>query len=429
MVGLRVALALAAACLLLCVPRAIAAPPSNDDFANREVLSGSLPIEASRSNVDATKESEEFLGPLFAVGHSVWFEWKATSTGWVTVGGCEADFVDVLGVYTGSAVNALTSVATGNASEGPDCPFGQREYTFRATSGTKYEIVVDGNPFSMPEAPPPATEGTFKLRIEATPPPSNDDFADASSLVTHFEEEFEGQAFYFGSAFGYNWNASEESGEPELIGGPSGASVWYSWTAPASGEARISSCCGSGLRMGLYRGDSLGALQLNFGGLGPGGSATFTATAGATYRIVVYGLEDESTHEAAMSSFQINVSMRAPVAATAPRDNPPAPPPADTTAPETTIAKHMLKRLPPIWVFDLRSSEAGSTFRCKLDKHPLAVCPSTKRIGRLAPGRHTFKAFSVDAAGNEDPSPALVRFRVPGKPKNSRQALVGSTVK
>lgn len=357
--GLRAALALATGCLLLVAPAALAAPPANDDFANRETLSGSLPIEVSRSNAGATKENEEFLGSLFSAGHSVWFEWEATSTGWVTVAGCKADFVDVVGVYTGAAVNALTNVASGNNSEGPHCPFGQREYTFKATSGTKYEIVVDGNPFHMPEAPLPLTEGTVELRIEATPPPANDDFADATLLVTQLEEEFNGEAFYFGSKFGNNWNATEESGEPDFIGGPSGASVWYSWTAPVSGQAMVGGCCGAGVRLGLYTGDGLGSLQLLFGGMGPGGSASFMATAGTTYRIVAYGLEDETSGDIAMSSFQVNVSMHVLVPAQSGGGEGTLLPVVDTTPPDTTIFKFVLKRRPANLGLQLPLDRAG----------------------------------------------------------------------
>jgi hypothetical protein len=270
---LGAAMALLTGCLLIWSSTALAAAPANDDFANREVLSESLPVEVARSNVGASKESGEFLGSAFAAGHSVWFEWKASSDGWVTVGGCEADFVDVVGVFTGTAVNSLTGVTGGNDTEGPHCPFEQREYTFKATSGTKYEIAVDGNPFYMPEAPLPATEGTFELRIEATPPPANDDFAEATTFVTQLEEEDEGEGFYRGSALGYNWNAGLESGEPEHIGGANGASAWYSWTPPTTGEARISTCCGgANLRLGVYTGDSLESLELHFGGVGPGAS-------------------------------------------------------------------------------------------------------------------------------------------------------------
>jgi hypothetical protein len=419
-VRLGFALALAAGCLLLWLPSALAAPPS-DNFANRELLSTGLPLEISRSNVGATKESGEYLGTPFAAGHSVWFEWEATDDGWVTVGGCEADFVDVVGVFTGAAVNSLTSVASGNSSEGPHCLFGQREYTFRATNGTKYKIAVDGNPYYMPDSPQPLTEGTFKLRIESTPPPTNDDFADAETLVTQLQEEFEGEAFYFGSEFGHNWNATEESGEPEYAGGSSGASVWYSWTAPVSGEARLGGCCGSGVRLGLYTGDSLEALHLLVGGVGPGGSTTFIASAGTTYRIVAYGLTDEFSGEAAMGNFQVSVSMRVPVTARpVGGESAAAPPPsaAGPTMPDTKISKTVLKRKPPIWIFHFHSTEPRSTFRCKLDKSPVAVCPSSQRFGSLEPGPHTLKVFAVDAAGNKDSTPAVARFTVPRKAKN-----------
>ncbi len=417
-------LALTMSCLLLWATPALGAPPANDDFANREVLGGGLPVEVSRSNVEATKESGEYLGTAFTAGHSVWFEWEAPSDGWFTVGGCEANFVDVIGVFTGTSVNALTSVTGANSTEGPHCPFTQREYVFKATNGTKYEIAVDGNPYHLPEAPPPVTEGTFKLRIESTPAPANDDFADATTIVPHLEEEFEGEAFYFGSQFGYNWNATTEGMEPELIGGPSGASVWYSWTSPLTGEAKISSCCGGpDLRLGIYTGNSLETLQLLVGGIEPSISTTFSATAGTTYRLVVYGLLDGSS-EAAAGSFDLYVSIHAPVPAppTGGEKAPPPPPPPDITAPDTAIFKKVLKRKPPIFVFHYYSTEPGSTFRCGLDRHSFAACPSSQRYGDLRPGRHEIKVVAVDAAGNTDPTPAVARFTVPKKPGNRHRA-------
>ena len=397
----------ALACALCLAPAsALAAEPANDDFADREVLSEPLPIEITRSNVEATKENEESLGSLFAAGHSVWFEWEAPSDGWFTIGSCTADFVNVVGVYEGTAVNTLTRVAGGNDSEGPHCPFSQREYTFNAVEGTKYQIVVDGNPIPAPEAPPPDTEGTFKLRIEATPPPLNDDFADSATLVTSLEEEFEGKAFYFGSAFGANWNATRESGEPSHVGGSNGASVWYSWTAPVSGEAKIGSSFSSDLRMGIYRGDSLESLQLLFGGVGPGGFASTMVSAGTTYRIVVYGLVDESSSEVAMSSFQLSISMHVPVPVATHSGQQAAP---DTTPPQTTIGRRYLTiSSAKFW---LSSTEAGG-FLCRLDKAPFKPCRSPRAYKRLKPGSHVFRAKAVDAAGNVDSTPAVARFKV-----------------
>jgi len=95
---------------------------------------------------------------------------------------------------------------------------------------------------------------------------------------------------------------------------------------------------------------------------------------------------------------------------------PPPPPPADTTAPRTRIlhrpAKLVLARALPRQVsFRFTSNESGATYRCKLDRRSVRVCtaPSTYKVGS---GRHAFRVFAVDAAGNRDRSPALFRFEV-----------------
>jgi hypothetical protein len=358
---------------------------------------------------------------LFAAGKSVWFEWEATSDGWVTVGACEADFTDVVGVYTGTAVNALATVVEGNENEGPHCPLGRREYTFKAVTGTKYEIVVDGNAFSFPEGPPADTDGSFKLRIEATPPPANDDFADSATLVTPLEKESEGKAFFIDSVSGHNWNATLESTEPEHNGGPGGASVWYSWTAPLSGQAKFGVCCASTLGLGLYTGSSLETLQLLVGDTGPGASVSFPANAGTTYRIAVYGLVEGPGDEAEMAGFSLVASLLGPVPVTSSGEGgvpPPAPVTGDTAPPDTKIFKRLQKGLPPVWTFRFHSTEPGSTFRCKLDKRPATPCAATKRLRGLSPGRHVLKVFAIDAAGNTDPTPAVARFVVP-RPKSA----------
>ena len=88
----------------------------------------------------------------------------------------------------------------------------------------------------------------------------------------------------------------------------------------------------------------------------------------------------------------------------------------DTRAPQTKIVKH-----PPKLVrshrrrvresFRFRSSEAGSTFVCKVDRGLLRFCGS--RISRrFAAGKHVVEVRASDAAGNLDRSPAVFRFRV-----------------
>lgn len=91
-----------------------------------------------------------------------------------------------------------------------------------------------------------------------------------------------------------------------------------------------------------------------------------------------------------------------------------APSPQDTVPPQTTISSGPGKRLAAgIAKFGLRSSEGASTFSCKLDKHKPASCKPAKTYRHLRPGRHLFKAWATDAAGNKDPTPAKRRFKVP----------------
>lgn len=97
------------------------------------------------------------------------------------------------------------------------------------------------------------------------------------------------------------------------------------------------------------------------------------------------------------------------------KDNPPGKGKAkgqdkDRTAPETTIVKKKVKGRTA--KFRFVSSEAGSTFQCKLDKKQFKPCGSPKKYKRLKPGRHVFQVRAVDAAGNRDKTPATRRFRI-----------------
>jgi hypothetical protein len=86
----------------------------------------------------------------------------------------------------------------------------------------------------------------------------------------------------------------------------------------------------------------------------------------------------------------------------------------DTRAPETSIAKGPGAKLSVGKAkFTLAADEAGIHFECELDGGKRLACPSPKRYANLAPGRHTFKAWAIDAAGNRDATPAKRRFRVP----------------
>lgn len=417
---LRAVLVTLALGLLALPASALAAPPANDDFAQRMPLPFGLPvgpIEVSASNVEATKEAGEAIPGLSPAGHSIWFEWEPASTGWVSVGLCGTQFPTILDVFTGSQIDDLTSVLKGDSSVGPDCPGGDGvKRTFRAEDETRYVIVVDGNSFFLPGAPAPVTEGPISLQLEATPPPANDAFADAEVLQADVHEEPGGDRFYFVSARGNNWTATTELGEP-FYGPGAGASVWYRWTPPESGKYLFSGpCCGADLKWALFSGESIGTLTSSFFG---SGSGQIHVTAGQSYRISVFANPGAETGEPVMGGFNFTISAKLP-----PLPKPlsgggfvPPPPPLDLSPPQTIVKKRVLKRKPPVFVFRFKSTEAGSTFRCSLDRRAFKPCGSSRVFSRPMPGRHRLRVQAVDAAGNADPTPAVARFKFPPRHK------------
>jgi hypothetical protein len=145
-------------------------------------------------------------------------------------------------------------------------------------------------------------------------------------------------------------------------------------------------------------------------------------TAGKTYWIAVDGKRDSGSGEASTAQFWLYVIMNDLQFPAALPTAPPGPPPTDTTPPETRLSKLYLMRKPPVFVaFRLRSSEPGSTFRCRFDGRPFRACPSSRGVRDLNPGRHRFEAFAIDAAGNADPTPAVARFKIP-RPKPQKAA-------
>lgn len=62
--------------------------------------------------------------------------------------------------------------------------------------------------------------------------------------------------------------------------------------------------------------------------------------------------------------------------------------------------------------FRFSSSEAGSTFQCKVDRKPFRSCRSPFTTRRLSFGKHVFRVRARDAGGKVDPSPAFFRFEV-----------------
>lgn len=111
----------------------------NDAFSIRFTISGAV-SGAVGTNAGASKQAGEPNHAGNGGGKSVWWRWVAPSPGQVTLDTAGSSFNTLLGVYTGSAVGALTSVAA-NDDGGPG---GTSSVTFQAQAGVEYLIAVDG---------------------------------------------------------------------------------------------------------------------------------------------------------------------------------------------------------------------------------------------------------------------------------------------
>lgn len=117
--------------------------------------------------------------------------------------------------------------------------------------------------------------------------PANDNFANRITLT--------GRSL---TTTGTNTGATKETNEPKHAGNVGGKSVWWSWTAPASGYVTLDTA-GSNFRtlIGVYTGTGLTSLRKVDGiRLTLRGAMTFTfrAQAGKTYQIAVDGFNGAS---------------------------------------------------------------------------------------------------------------------------------------
>ena len=146
-----------------------------------------LPLEAgSTQTVYTIGYSKEAGEPNHAGdpgGRSIWWKWTATAVGKATISATGGTgFNTLLGVYTGTAVDKLTPVASDRSLPGDT---NRSSVTFTAAAGVEYCIAVDGvrgasgdvtlslsfagnaKPFSL--LPPINTNGVWQLPLEGEP--------------------------------------------------------------------------------------------------------------------------------------------------------------------------------------------------------------------------------------------------------------------
>ena len=292
---------------------------ANDNFTAAQRLNGNAGT-VTGSNAGATKEPGE---PNHAGDHgggSVWYVWTAPANGTWRFDTFGSSFDTVLAVYTGTAVNALTVVASNDDFSGRLTS----QVTFNAVAGTTYDIAVDGHggasgnlvldwaltadlPSISAFTPGQGGAGTLvtiaganftgatavgfggantptftvnsDAQISATVPAgapsgpisvttSNGTAQSAVNFIVGgnapSNDNFANAIPIVGASAtvtGSNVGATKEAGEPDHGGNPGGSSAWWSWTAPSSG-AYVITTRGSGFdtTLGVYVGSSVASL-------------------------------------------------------------------------------------------------------------------------------------------------------------------------
>ena len=263
-------------------------PPANDNFVSAQIITGAEGF-VSTHNVGATKEAGEPNHATNAGSASIWFRWTAPLSGTTrfytlnSLAASSAPLDTLLAIYTGDQLDALTQVSA-NDNNGSSL---RSLVQFTASAGTTYHIAVDTKAAS--------TNHGHVLLTWVNGIPTNNNFASAQPL-----------AGTCGFVQGHNTSATKESGEPAIAGNAGGASIWYSWTAPADGEAMFTTSGSPFLDtvMAVYTGASFNTLDL----VAENDDVTsgyldelsysrveFTATAGTRYKIVIDGYRSGTT--------------------------------------------------------------------------------------------------------------------------------------
>jgi hypothetical protein len=258
------------------LPVTIGQPDAANDNFNMATLLKVSTGTISVLNTFATKEPGEPFHAGNDGGHSIWFSWTAPNNQAVIIDTLGSSFNTLLAVYTGSAVNSLSLVASDDDIGGAYNDHRSR-VIFNPVGGTAYQIAVDGYN---------GEAGSVTLNWNQSPPPGNDFFSNARAIVGAT-----------GTVSGDNFLATKEPGEPDHAGNSGGRSIWYRWDAPSSIPTTINTL-GSDFDtvMAVYTGNSVSGLTLIVSNDDIGGTphnllsqVSFNAIGGTTYLIAVDG--------------------------------------------------------------------------------------------------------------------------------------------
>jgi putative metal-binding protein len=227
--SLRLALACPLALLLLAAPAQAA--PANDASGGAGALGLGPAAAVGQSTVGATSGTEPNTATAapgcVRMGKTVWFVVHGTGHN-ITVSTAGSAIDTDLAIYDGEpspgsspmACNADISLPSNNKSQA----------TVSTLRGNLYYVQVGGQiPSSCTLGPDScAPFGNITITANGSPRPANDDLADAQAIGTGVPATVD------------NTGATSQPGELlSCSGAPYAATVWFRWTAPATGTPTI----------------------------------------------------------------------------------------------------------------------------------------------------------------------------------------------
>ncbi|HEX5790129.1 MAG TPA: thrombospondin type 3 repeat-containing protein [Luteolibacter sp.] len=228
------------------------AQAANDNFADATDVTGqTLPYYLYMPGT-GTAEAGEPAHAGSPAAASVWLQWKAPADQAMAFGEYLNGGSSRIGIYTGTAVNALTLVAQGTG-----------KVFFPSQAGVRYHIAVD-------------TAAADYIYLRTYPAGGADAQADAHAIAGSLPLQVHGNNVF----------ATASEGDPDFgVDHPANHSVWWVWTATFTGALRVDARrCDFGVGITILERPPGNAATRVSGGLD---SAGFTVTAGNDYLICV----------------------------------------------------------------------------------------------------------------------------------------------
>ena len=270
------AAALIGAALTLLSATIQAAPPANDNFASRTVLSGQA---VSSNPVLVDEATREGLERSDTGNKTLWYNWTAPQDGIVNITDAGTDYDGIISVYTGSELTTLVRVVS-NDNSGVDSVY------FHVKTGLTYQICLgayhsDATGVGVLNLINSSTDVTAPV-VVGLPGKQNDNFDNAFPLTAPVV-----------SAFTYNADDSREGQETPITGN---RTVWYRWTAPADAQVTMNTA-GTDFDaiLCVFNGEALSSLALVARNDNSGtDTVSFPTKKGVVYRVAVGAYHSDS---------------------------------------------------------------------------------------------------------------------------------------